>query len=159
LINEKTFEHSGDRANRIGVVGISSSKLTRVSIVLLVLLAWFSISNHCALALLTPAETVVAMHSHCHQTQPGPEKKSSDEQLPCCKVLRATLSNAAKAIQDADKIWLPFHDWKGENLILISHLPHRGGADELDTGPPFARSFAELTLQRSILAHAPPFFA
>ena len=25
-----------------------------------------------------------------------------------------------------------------------------------DTGPPFARSFAESVLQRSILAHAPP---
>jgi hypothetical protein len=29
----------------------------------------------------------------------------------------------------------------------------------LDTGPPGARSFAELILQRSILAHAPPFLA
>jgi hypothetical protein len=29
----------------------------------------------------------------------------------------------------------------------------------LDTGPPGARSFAELILQRSLFAHAPPFRA
>jgi hypothetical protein len=29
----------------------------------------------------------------------------------------------------------------------------------LDTGPPGARSFAELILQRSLLAHAPPILA
>jgi hypothetical protein len=30
---------------------------------------------------------------------------------------------------------------------------------ELDTGPPFANTFAESVLQRSILAHAPPHVA
>jgi hypothetical protein len=33
-------------------------------------------------------------------------------------------------------------------------IPFRGAT--LDTGPPGATSFAELVLQRSILAHAPP---
>jgi hypothetical protein len=44
--------------------------------------------------------------------------------------------------------------------VILANEPKvtlRGG--ELDTGPPFAKTFAELTLQRSILAHAPPSLA
>jgi hypothetical protein len=46
-----------------------------------------------------------------------------------------------------------------EKLAFISNSQSATSPLLLDTGPPGARSFAELILQRSVLAHAPPVFA
>jgi hypothetical protein len=43
-----------------------------------------------------------------------------------------------------------------EEFAFIANSQHATSPLLLDTGPPGARSFAELILQRSILAHAPP---
>ena len=74
--------------------------------------------------------------------------------MPCCKMLRATLAGEAKVVEVASKNFVPVQDWTVAELISAAEtqLP----ALELDTGPPFAGSFAESVLQRSILAHAPP---
>jgi hypothetical protein len=120
--------------------------------------AWFSISNHCALsAAIGPKTQSATAPMHCHGNQPAPSKKSGGEEMPCCKILRATLSSAAKITQHANKIWQPFHYWTEVASISAAYLPHSSGADELDTGPPFARSFAENVLQRSLPSNAPPF--
>jgi len=91
---------------------------------------------------------------HCHGNQPAPSKKSSQEETPCCKMLRATLASEAKIVEVASKIFLPIQNW------IVVELPSAAETHllplELDTGPPFAGSFAESVLQRSILAHAPP---
>ena len=69
-------------------------------------------------------------------------------------MLRATIASEAKIVEVASKDFVPIQDWIVVELISAAEtqlLPL-----ELDTGPPFARSFAESVLQRSILAHAPP---
>jgi hypothetical protein len=43
--------------------------------------------------------------------------------------------------------------------VFIVHQSRAAAPLLLDTGPPGAFSFAELILQRSLLAHAPPFGA
>jgi hypothetical protein len=43
-----------------------------------------------------------------------------------------------------------------EKLAFIANWQSATSPLSLDTGPPGARSFAELILQRSVLAHAPP---
>jgi hypothetical protein len=96
------------------------------------------------------------MQMHCHGNQSPPAKKSSDEEMPCCKVLRATLTAEAKILQVTSKDFLPIHSWIAAELIFADKTQIRCESDELDTGPPFAASFAESVLQRSILAHAPP---
>jgi hypothetical protein len=119
--------------------------------------AWFLISNHCGLALLSPGATTVAAHAHCHQQEPAPLQKGGDEQLPCCKVLRAIVVKESSVAQDFYKFGQPTHYPAVTNAIGAGLLELPVVANELDTGPPIAGSFAELVLQRSILAHAPPF--
>ena len=72
-------------------------------------------------------------------------------------MLRATLAGEAKVVEVASQNFVPIQDWIVAGLIsaVKTQLPPL----ELDTGPPFAGSFAESVLQRSILAHAPPSLA
>jgi len=74
--------------------------------------------------------------------------------MPCCKILRATVSAEARPVEVATKNFVPVQDWIVAELISAAETPL--SPLELDTGPPFAGSFAESVLQRSILAHAPP---
>ena len=71
-------------------------------------------------------------------------------------MLRATITSEAKVVEVASKTFLPIQDWMVAELI--SAAEPQLSSRELDTGPPFAGSFAESVLQRSILAHAPPVF-
>jgi len=137
-----------------GAVKGTRNKIIRLAVVLTTMVAWFSISNHCAVGgLIAKANSAVAP-MHCHGTQPAPSKKSSEEEMPCCKMLRATLAGEAKIVEVASKIFLPVQHWSVAELISAAE-PQLSPL-ELDTGPPFAGSFAESVLQRSILAHAPP---
>jgi hypothetical protein len=124
----------------------------RGTIVVVAICSWFAISNHCAFAALStrtePVQTGCPFHSK------PKEKPSTGAQ--CCKILRAVASVTAKSwVRDDAKFSLAdsYNEERAfastcsqTTLVLLS----------LDTGPPGARSFAELILQRSLLAHAPP---
>jgi hypothetical protein len=96
---------------------------------------------------------------HCHGNEPSPSKKSSDEEMPCCKVLHATLTGEAKIVQVASKDFLPIQGWIVAEILFADEAELHRSTQELDTGPPFAETFTESVLQRSILAHAPPSLA
>ena len=53
----------------------------------------------------------------------------------------------------------PDIDFRFEYHRLLANFRDAPAPLLLDTGPPGAHSFAELILQRSLLAHAPPFLA
>jgi hypothetical protein len=127
----------------------------RGAIVLVAICAWFAISNHCVFAALATNSTP---SRECPFHSKPKEKPSTGAQ--CCKILRAVASVPAKSwsrddtkLSDADAC----HDecaftsaYSQPTLVPLS----------LDTGPPpRVRSFAELILQRSLLAHAPPSLA
>jgi hypothetical protein len=134
-------------------------QMGRSAIVAVSIAAWFSISNHCALgALIAKTESAVAP-MHCHGNPPSPSKKSGGEEMPCCKVLRATLTGQGKIVQVASKDFLPIQSWIVAEILFPDEAQLQPPTQELDTGPPFAGTFAESVLQRSILAHAPPFLA
>jgi len=124
--------------------------------VLISAIAWFAISNHCALAAFNSTADALAVHARCHGNAPTPAKEQHDEQLPCCKVLRATVAQNIQADDNIDKLWQPIDYAKNVDASSISRIASAVVSTELDTGPPFADSFAESVLQRSILAHAPP---
>src|SRR6266496_3743997 len=137
-----------------GAVKRTRYNIIRFAVVLTTIMAWFSISNHCSLGgLITKTDSAVAP-MHCHGNQSPPSKKSSQEETPCCKMLRATLTRDAKVVDVASKTFLPIQYWIVAELISVPET--QLSPLELDTGPPFAGSFAESVLQRSILAHAPP---
>jgi hypothetical protein len=132
---------------------IGRSRIVQMAIVLLVIFSWIAISNHCAFgAVATQAE---ASPAACpFHSKPAKQKRQPTE-VQCCKILRAVVSTAAKS-------WMRDHtsvsdvDLYFENAALIATSRNASLPPALDTGPPGVPSFAELILQRSILAHAPP---
>ena len=131
-------------------------RLVRLPVVAIGAAAWLAISNHCALgAMQTPVE---APMPSCHAPAPAKEAPEKDDQknvVECCKVLRATLLTLSKNLAAADTLAFVAHTYVA--LPLPRPVESRPVCIfEWDTGPPGAGSFAELVLQRSILAHAPP---
>lgn len=125
----------------------------RFFFVVLLMAAWFSISNHCALGALIALETKTPLAGmHCHGTQPSPSKHG-EEQTPCCKVLKAL--TIAKVHAGANLLDFVLKNYPTGDLGLGIWQAHTHTLG-LDTGPPGALSFSESVLQRSLLAHAPP---
>jgi hypothetical protein len=113
--------------------------------------AWFFISNHCALAAMENANSAPA-HAHCH----GSTAPTKNEHVPCCKVLSALVVKGVSV--DGNGLAFSLQQYL-VGLVDFPEQLHWPQSFELDTGPPFSSSFAEYVLQRSILAHAPPFIA
>jgi hypothetical protein len=118
--------------------------------------SWIAVSNHCAFAAvateINKAQTECPFHS-----KPAKQKEQSS-QVQCCKVLRAVVFAKAKdwARNDA-KFCEANYPVQADAFVVYSS--RTVAPLLLDTGPPGAFSFAELILQQSLLAHAPPFLA
>ncbi len=123
----------------------------RGTIVVVAICSWFAVSNHCAFAALgtktDPVQTGCPFHSK-------PKEKPSEAQ--CCKILRAVAPVTAKSWVRDDAKFVFADSCNGESVTTAAHSQTMLLPLSLDTGPPGARSFAELILQRSLLAHAPP---
>jgi hypothetical protein len=139
-----------------GAMRRARDKVIRISVVLTTVVTWLSISNHCAMGAVVAVRMQPSTPMHCHGSQPSPSKKSGNEEMPCCKVLRATVASQGKIVQGASKDFLPIANWIIAQVIFADEAQLHRVPGKLDTGPPFAGSFAESVLQRSILAHAPP---
>jgi hypothetical protein len=125
----------------------------RGAIVAVAICSWFAISNHCAFAgLATKTDPVQAT---CPFHSKPKEKPLAGAQ--CCKILRAVTPVKAKSWA-RDDAQLSNADFCAEEFTGTEHLRIALAPSFLDRGPPDARSFAELILQRSLLAHAPPVF-
>ena len=124
----------------------------RGTIVVVAICSWFAISNHCAFAALTtktvPVQTGCPFHSK------SKEKPSTEAQ--CCKILRAVSPVTAKSWARDDAKFSFADSYNEERALTTAYSQTTLMLLSLDTGPPGARSFAELILQRSLLAHAPP---
>ena len=124
--------------------------------VVVMIAAWFAISNHCALgSVATEAETK-SSPDQCpfHTKKSAPEKQTSDS--PCCKILRAI------GVTPAKNLTRPMVAFVDVNLVFAKFVvfapPKISVAPStLDTGPPGVTLFAELN--GSMLAHAPPYRA
>lgn len=137
---------------------VKQRPLTRVlspAIALLTAAAWFLAANHCAVASLVPK---TSGHEHCAADTPTDNEKPNDcDGLNCCKSLSAPAVFAKKLV-GYDKAFFTLQDYiVGEFAFPTDQ--HDALISELDTGPPSASSFVESVLQRSLLAHAPPFFS
>jgi hypothetical protein len=128
----------------------------RWAIAVIAICSWIAVSNHCVIAAVAmqfdTAQTECPFHS-----KPAKQKEQSS-QVQCCKVLRAVVFAKTKDwARDDAKFCDRDFPVQADAFVLCSS---RAVAPLLlDTGPPDAFSFAELILQRSLLAHAPPFVA
>jgi hypothetical protein len=118
--------------------------------------SWIAISNHCVFAALaTMADS--AQNTCPFHSKPAKQKKQSSH-VQCCKVLRAVVLAKAKSWARDDAKFSDV-DLRFEQFVFIALLRNAQVPLSLGTGPPHAHSFAELILQRSLLAHAPPHLA
>jgi hypothetical protein len=115
-----------------------------------------AISNHCAFATIATGTDSTRVTCPFH-SKPAKQKQRSS-QVQCCKILRAIIHGQAKSWARDDAAFSNV-DLYPEEFWLIVHSQVRLVPLFLDTGPPGAHSFAELILQQSLLAHAPPFSA
>jgi len=126
----------------------------RWAVVLVAICSWITISNHCAFAAIAPHidtnQTECPFHS-----KPAKQKEQSS-QVQCCKVLRAVVFAQSNAWTRDDAKFSDTNFSAERGAFLSCSLPTISPL-LLDTGPPLqAFSFAELILQQSLLAHAPP---
>jgi hypothetical protein len=116
--------------------------------------SWIAVSNHCAFAAVA-AENDKAQTECPFHSKPAKQKEQSS-QVQCCKILRAVVFAKTKdwARNDAK-----FSDanFPVQSSAFVAYSSRAVAPLLLDTGPPGAFSFAELILQRSLFAHAPPF--
>jgi len=137
----------------------------RWAVVAVAICSWIAISNHCAFAAVAargagfqPASDhrQDADATECPFHSKSPKQKEQSSHVECCKILRAVVfaQSNAWARDDAKFSDTNFSVETGASLVcsLRTVAPLL-----LDTGPPLhAFSFAELILQQSLLAHAPP---
>jgi hypothetical protein len=136
------------------IVSRQTAAVSRFLIVMLTMMAWFAISNHCVLGAIEAQAGKPVAHCHDHPSSPV-QPGDGDQESPCCKTLRATVATPVKAPEaqpDTSLFAYEFvsqvHAYDDRQLERVSYFA--------DTGPPGSSTFAELVLQRSILAHAPP---
>lgn len=150
LIQKKKFEYLR-RGNYLKDVNATF----RRAVVAIAICSWIAVSNHCAFAAVAPeihkAQSECPFHSK-------PAKQEQSSQVQCCKVLRALVFTKTKDwVRDDAKFCTA--DFPVQAGFFVQHWSRGVAPLLLDTGPPGAFSFAELILQRSLLAHAPPFRA
>ena len=123
---------------------------TRTLTALVTILAWFLLSNHCALGVVAPVSEPAADSCPMHS---APAKKAPAPKMPCCKDLRAVVAKYVAAAAFVPRI-VGEHDY----VTGVFAPPLRVAIEVrgVDTGPPGYFSFAESVLQESMLSHAPP---
>ena len=131
--------------------------IARCLIIAIAICSWFAISNHCAFAALATKTDSVRIGCPFHSKPAKQEKPSAGAQ--CCKILRAIASAATKSWTRDDAKFSEADRYYDEHTLIIAYSQTTLAPLFLDTGPPDAHSFAELILQRSLLAHAPPIAA
>jgi len=122
-------------------------------IVVIAICSWFAISNHCAFGALATSTN----STECPFHSKPKEKPLTGAQ--CCKILRAVTAVSAKTWVRDDAKFSNADDYWSESVPPIADPQTTLEPLLLDTGPPNVHSFAELILQRSLLAHAPPSLA
>ncbi|HYY35013.1 MAG TPA: hypothetical protein VE867_01450 [Candidatus Binatia bacterium] len=127
----------------------------RGAIVVVAICSWFAISNHCALATL--ATKTDSVQAGCPFHSKPKEKPPTGAQ--CCKILRAVTPVVTKSWVRDDTGFSGVDFCTEECPRRAEQLGTVLAVSSLDTGPPGLRSFAELILQRSLFAHAPPIAA
>jgi hypothetical protein len=123
------------------------------AIVLMAICSWFAISNHCAFAAL--ATKTDAASTECPFHSKPAKQENQPAGIQCCKTLRAVVPVVTKSWMRDDANFSGV-DFRREECASTEYFRTALTPLSLDMGPPDAHSFAELVLQRSLLAHAPP---
>ena len=128
----------------------------RCSGVAIAIFSWIAISNHCAFAAM--ATKTDSTQAACPFHSKPAKQKEQSAQVQCCKVLRAVVLAQSKSWA-RDRADFSNVDFYAEERTLIVCSLQTPAPLLFDTGQPSSRSFAELILQQSLFANAPPSLA
>jgi hypothetical protein len=128
--------------------------IVRPATVVIAILSWIALSNHCAFAAIAPKADTSQSECPFHSKPVTPKAPAGATQ--CCKILRGITPSPAK-IPGCAIVDLPHVDLVFAELIVPSPAKVRFDGGFLDTGPPGTTSFVELI--GSVRAHAPPLVA
>lgn len=134
---------------------------TRALLAVLMLLGWFTATNHCALGLMQKSPVAKAEHAKCCSGKPAPAKNDQPRGgvRECCKSIHAVLLPDAKGLAKYDSLLFVIHAFALLTGLGSEVVAPDAPATLHDHGPPRAESFAELVLQRGLSGNAPPFTA
>ena len=134
---------------------------TRALLAVLMLLGWFTATNHCALGLMQKSPVAKSEHAKCCSGKPAPAKNGETPGggRECCKSIHAVPLPDAKGLAKYDASLFVIHAFALHTVLGSEAAALDALATLHDHGPPRAESFAELVLNRSLLSHAPPFTA
>lgn len=125
--------------------------------VVVAICSWIAVSNHCAFAAVA-AEIDKGQVECPFHSKPAKQKEQSS-QVQCCRILRALVFAKHKTWARDDARFGAANFPIQTGVLFVCSLRTIAPL-LLDTGPPLrAFSFAELILQQTLLAHAPPFVA
>ena len=128
----------------------------RCAAVAIAICSWIAVSNHCAFAAV--ASEIHTAQTDCPFHSKPAKQKEQSSQVQCCKVLRAVFFAKTKHWARDDAKFCDAN-FPVQARTLVVYPSGVVAPLLLHTGPPGALSFAELILQQSLLAHAPPFGA
>jgi len=121
---------------------------------LLTLAAWLLLSNHCLFGFTEATADSAVQPDECPMHAAAPAKEKPAAKIPCCKEIRALVAKSVTTV-----LTPAARSSAGQKYAKAAFpLPPRHTVEllSLDTGPPGCFSFAELVLQESVRAHAPP---
>src|SRR5881396_867950 len=119
----------------------------RSATVAITIFSWLAISNHCAFGAIADRDRETQSACPFHSKPAKPQNPSPG--IQCCKILRAVVPIVAKSWARDDAKFSNV-DLTVEQFVIFT-ASHNSEPLLLDTGPPGARTFAELILQRSLL--------
>ena len=127
----------------------------RWAIVTVAICSWIAISNHCAFAAIAPH--IDTRQAECPFHSKPAKQKEQSSQVQCCKIQRGVIFAQSKGWERDDAKFSDANFCVATGAFLVRSTQAVAPL-LLDTGPPLRSfSFAELILQRSLLANAPPF--
>ena len=135
-------------------VRITLRRAGRCTTGLLTLAAWLILSNHCLLGFTKATANTVAQPNECPMHAAAPAKEKQEAKIPCCKEIRALVAKSVTMVLTLAA--RPSASLKYAKAAFPPPPRHSVDLFSLDTGPPDCFSFAELVLQGSVRAHAPP---
>ena len=115
--------------------------------------SWIAVCNHCAFAAV--AKEIDKAQDECPFHSKPTKQKEQSSQVQCCKILRAIVFAKTKDWARDDAKFCDAN-FPVQACALVAYSTRAVAPLLLDTGPPGAFSFAELILQQSLPAHAPP---
>lgn len=127
--------------------------LPRISVAFLALSAYAVAIDRCTLAAAYVETAEAPSHEDCpdHGSSGG-----SEGDVQCCKTFPTPWVAPGKKLVSLNKFRFAAVTYASVVVARVQEMQTELRPLELDVGPPFAMSFVESVLQRSILAHAPP---